>query len=43
MLEQRYTCELATAFTAGDLDRAAKLTTQLRFLVCIQEAIIDKL
>lgn len=42
-LEQRCTGELSAAFRAGDLDRAAELTTQLRYLIRIQEAIIDKL
>lgn len=35
--------ELAAAFGAGDMDRAAELTTQLRYICRIKEAIIDKL
>ncbi|KAL4437292.1 hypothetical protein ABPG75_004431 [Micractinium tetrahymenae] len=35
--------ELATAFRAGDLLHAAELTTQLRYICRIREAIVEKL
>lgn len=35
--------ELAAAFGGGDMDRAAELTTQLRYICRIKEAIIDKM
>lgn len=35
--------ELAAAFRAGDLQLAAELTTQLRYICRIREAIVDKL
>lgn len=35
--------ELKKTFGIGDYDHAAELTTQLRYLVRIKEAIIDKL
>ena len=35
--------ELGAAFAAGDLPHAAELTTQLRYITRIKEAIADKL
>ena len=35
--------ELAQAFGAGDLGHAAELTTQLRYVCRIKEAILDKM
>lgn len=35
--------ELAQAFAAGDLSHAAELTTQLRYICRIKEAILDKM
>ena len=35
--------ELGAAFGAGDLPHAAELTTQLRYITRIKEAIADKL
>lgn len=35
--------ELAQAFAAGDLSHAAELTTQLRYVCRIKEAILDKM
>jgi hypothetical protein len=35
--------QLGDAFSAGDLDAAAEVTTKLRYVVRIQEAILEKL
>lgn len=35
--------ELVQAFAAGDLSHAAELTTQLRYVCRIKEAILDKM
>ena len=35
--------ELSAAFAAGDLPRAAELTTQLRYICRIKEAIMEKM
>jgi len=35
--------ELSKAFAAGDLHHAAELTTHLRYICRIKEAIVDKL
>ncbi|KAI3424842.1 hypothetical protein D9Q98_008228 [Chlorella vulgaris] len=42
-LEQRCIQELSAAFAAGDLQHAAELTTQLRYICRIREAIVEKM
>eukprot|EP00887_Chlorella_sp_A99_P007239 scaffold2.g7239.t1 len=42
-LEGRCVGQLARAFREGDLERVAELTTQLRYLTRIQEAIVERL
>ncbi|EFN52990.1 hypothetical protein CHLNCDRAFT_12745, partial [Chlorella variabilis] len=42
-LEERCLQELVAAFRAGDMQHAAELTTQLRYICRIKEAIVEKM